>query len=157
MILRAIIDDVLDSTKVRVRIPEYNKIDKAVGATPSAELATAVCCCTPGLTTTYRRGDIVLVGFERDDLGTPVVLGALASADSNQAVTDAKLTSLTVNVDAQLPLDTYVHGAGKEFWQYLSGIHESVQTKLTEIDSKIAVLEKTDASLRFPFAEFTEF
>lgn len=157
MVLRAIVDKIIDDSHVRIRIPDYNKFQTSVGATPSSELPVAISCSTPGLATHYKRGDIVIVGFERDDFGAPVILGALSSARENRAVTEAKFSSMRVNVDANLPLDTIVQGAGKEFWPYLHGLTENVQIKLNELQAKIESLEFMDTTLRYPYAENAEF
>lgn len=51
---------------------EFNKKELV-----NAELNWAAIVCIPGLEIEYKVGDIVVVGFEDNDLGSPIVLGYL--------------------------------------------------------------------------------
>ena len=67
MIVRGFVEAIVDDTHVKVRVPKVNKMEGAVGATPTAELAIGVVCTPPGYSPRLRRGDAVIIGYENDD------------------------------------------------------------------------------------------
>lgn len=78
MITRAYIEDIdWDAMKVQVRIPRFDGIESDLSSTSKTELNWASVMCIPGLEIQYRVGDCVVVGFEDNDLGKPIVLGYL--------------------------------------------------------------------------------
>lgn len=100
MITRAIINKIdYESNKIRVRIPIYNGAQNSQGSTSDDDLSWASVMCLPGLTINYEVGDIVIVGFEDDDIGKPIILGylKLANGESDKAKISANLDSLVVN------------------------------------------------------------
>ena len=100
MITRAIINKIdYESNKIRVRIPIYDGAQNSQGSTSDDDLSWASVMCLPGLTINYEVGDIVIVGFEDDDIGKPIILGylKLANGESDKAKISANLDSLVVN------------------------------------------------------------
>lgn len=100
MITRAIINKIdYESNKIRVRIPIYDGAQNSQGSTSDDDLSWASVMCLPGLTIDYEVGDIVIVGFEDDDIGKPIILGylRLANGGSEKAKISANLNSLVVN------------------------------------------------------------
>lgn len=100
MITRAIINKIdYESNKIRVRIPIYDGAQNSQGSTSDDDLSWASVMCLPGLTIDYEVGDIVIVGFEDDDIGKPIILGylKLANGESDKAKISANLASLVVN------------------------------------------------------------
>ena len=100
MITRAIINKIdYESNKIRVRIPIYDGAQNSQGSTSDDDLSWASVMCLPGLTINYEVGDIVIVGFEDDDIGKPIILGylRLANGGSEKAKISANLNSLVVN------------------------------------------------------------
>lgn len=100
MITRAIINKIdYESNKIRVRIPIYDGAQNSQGSTSDDDLSWASIMCLPGLTINYEVGDIVIVGFEDDDIGKPIILGylRLANGESDKAKIFANLDSLVVN------------------------------------------------------------
>lgn len=79
MLTRAIITAVdLNSSKVQIRIPWLEGIENDSSSTVSNEdLTWASILCTPGIEVDYQPGDIVIVGFEDNNIGKPVVIGFL--------------------------------------------------------------------------------
>ena len=63
-----------------MRIPILDGAAESKGSTPKTELNWASVVCIPGLDVEYRVGDVVIVGFEDNDLGKPIVLGYLKLA-----------------------------------------------------------------------------
>ena len=100
MITRAIINKIdYESNKIRVRIPIYDGAQNSKGSTSDDDLSWASVLCIPGLTIDYEIGDIVIVGFEDDDIGKPIILGylRLANGISDEARISVNLNNLIVN------------------------------------------------------------
>lgn len=100
MITRAIINKIdYESNKIRVRIPIYDGAQNSQESTSDDDLSWASVLCIPGLTVDYKIGDIVIVGFEDDDIGKPIILGylRLVNGESDEARISANLNNLTVN------------------------------------------------------------
>lgn len=83
MITRAIVEDVdLQAGKLQVRIPILDGMQFNSERLSNVELNWAAVLCTPGLEIDYKVGDIVVVGFEDNDIGSPIVLGYLKLANT---------------------------------------------------------------------------
>lgn len=86
MLTRAIITALdLEKNKVQVRIPFFEGNYKK-GILPQLETYTtnwASIMYLPGLEVDYRVGDIVIVGFEDNNIGKPLVLGFLKLTNSD--------------------------------------------------------------------------
>ena len=80
MLIKGIIEDIVDNYTVRVRIPEMHGIKDDMNSTPSNELLCAKICTNPGIDITFSVGDIVVIGFEKSDLSKPIILGFLYTA-----------------------------------------------------------------------------
>lgn len=129
MISRAFVEAIMDETHVSVRIPRLNKISGAVGSTPSSELASACICTLPGCKPRLRPGDIVLVGYEDDDDGSPIVLGLLFQPQM-QSTSDVVLDSVKVKVNAELSENTQIGKLNKEVFNMLEGARDNIQIQL---------------------------
>jgi len=136
MISRAFVEAVVDETHVKVRIPRINKVSGAVGATPTNELGIGVVCAPPGYSPRLRRGDTVLVAYEDDDNGSPVVLGLLFNPNS-QTVGDAKLDSLEINVSTKLPKNTTIGEVKEENIEYLIGLKDNAQKQFDALNNDV--------------------
>lgn len=108
MVTRGIIEKLIDNTHVKVRVPRINKSAGAVGATPTDELPTACLCSIPGVIPYYNVSDVVYVDYENDDTDSPVVIGLISSAITNNGRSDVFLSSLQVDASAILPSDTNI-------------------------------------------------
>lgn len=75
MIQKAIIESIIDNYTVKVRIPKYDKM--YTDGLKFNELSTGIICVVPGTNVHYSVNDVVLVGFENDEIGKPVILGLL--------------------------------------------------------------------------------
>ena len=84
MITRAIITELdLASSKVQVRIPLLENASSISKSSKSAgrRLEWASIIYTPGINVEYKVGDIVIIGFEDNNVGLPIVLGFLKLRD----------------------------------------------------------------------------
>ncbi len=82
MLTRAIVVEVGEigtehEYKLKVRMPIINGIVDGKGSTADADLSWASIMYIPGLNVQYRKEDIVIVGFEDNNLDYPLVLGHL--------------------------------------------------------------------------------
>ncbi len=129
---------------VTVRIPELNKIDGAVGATPVNELVAAIVCTPPGYIPNFRIGDIVLVDFENDDLERPVVVGALFTEKISSNAPDIYAGSITVGINSILPEDTTIGKVTSQSIAYLQGLEENIQITINELKRRLKSNEELD-------------
>lgn len=129
MIVRGFVEAIVDDTHVKVRVPKVNKMEGAVGATPTAELAIGVVCTPPGYSPRLRRGDVVIIGYENDDESSPVVLGLLFTLN-NDTTANVKVDSLKVKVDTDLSENTTIGNVSKENIQFLQGLRDNAQSQL---------------------------
>ena len=82
MLTRAFVVDVgrvgtQHECKLKIRMPIINGIEGEKESTADADLSWAAIMCIPGLDVQYIIGDVVIVGFEDNDLDYPIVLGHL--------------------------------------------------------------------------------
>ena len=127
---KAIIDSI-EGTQVRIRIPELHKVNGAVSATPQSELPVAPVCTLPGCNPNLRPGDIVLVDFENEEFGTPIIIGVLFTNKTyNDGIADLTLGSLKVKVNAELPPDTKIGGVTAKNLLNLQNLSEDLQLAL---------------------------
>lgn len=83
MIQKAIIESVLDDYTVKIRIPKYDKT--YLDGMSYKDLSTGIICSMPGTNVIYSKGDVVLVGFENDEIGKPVILGLLYTEQNTES------------------------------------------------------------------------
>lgn len=87
MIQKGIIEAIISAYEYKVRIPRYDKLITTPGAVPTDNLSSAIVCSIPSTKVSFAVGDIVLIGFENDELTKPVILGLLyrqGTTDSEQ-------------------------------------------------------------------------
>lgn len=77
MVQKGIIEEVITKYRVKVRVPKYDKVQTALGGTPTEDLADAIVKTLPGLEPIYMVGDVVIVDYENNELARPVVIGLL--------------------------------------------------------------------------------
>lgn len=126
-----------EGTRVKVRIPELHKVSGAVGATPSNELPYATICTMPGCRPNLRPGDVVLVSFENDEYGTPIIMGMLFTDRDSSGIADLELGSLKVNVNVELPEDTKIGSLSAKNLLNLQNISENIQLAIDEIRKSV--------------------
>lgn len=98
MIQRGIIEQILDKYLVQVRIPVYDKAKSSSAGTKTSDLAKSIICVSPGTEVNYVLGDVVLVGFENDEISKPVVLGLLYRSNKTGSSMSVDNISDTVNL-----------------------------------------------------------
>lgn len=116
MLTRAIVVEVGTAithheSKVKVRMPIINGIEGLRGATANEDLSWASIMTVPGLEVQYKEGDVVIVGFEDNNLDYPIILGHLKPI-GNQVNKGARIAgevqTLNVEDSFKAPLDTTI-------------------------------------------------
>lgn len=134
--------EAISGNTATVRIPELNKIDGAVGATPSNELATSVICTLPGYIPNLRVGDIVIVGLENFNVAKPIILGLLFNDNVKNRQPDIFAGSINVSVNATLPKDTTIGEVSAATIEHLIGLESNAQLQLNELKKQAEELQK---------------
>lgn len=143
MITRGIVEEVVNKYQVRVRIPIYHKSATAPFATPTRELNEGAICTVPNCHPNYRVGDIVLLGFEEEDIGKPVIIGMLYSEVSTSTCCDQLFSSLAVSTNCKLPYETAIGNVHSNNISCLEGLITNVQQQFDSIIRRLEVLESS--------------
>jgi len=157
MLTKGIVQEVISKDAVRVRLPLYNKIDGVNGSTPNRDLYIATLSVQPHVTQSPNVGDIVFVSDEDSDMSKLVILGYLSATahkcnlpdmccDDFSAKGVVKLSSTTTigevtptNIECLRNLSVNLNDT--------LGIISNKLSKLTELEEKIAKLEKIVSDL----------
>ena len=112
MIQKAIVESIENNYQVKVRIPKYNKM--ANDGFSYNDLSTSIICSSPGTLVSYSVGDIVLVGFENNEIDKPVILGLLYTENNRGDSIDfpelsEALNSVTSSVQKLEKANSYIH------------------------------------------------
>ena len=128
MITRAIITDRdISNAKLKVRIPilEGTRNTQNESLTEYSESWASI-LCIPGMDIEYQIGDIVVIGFEDNDIGKPIVLGYLMLR--GQSVPDSKIygrfKEVAVYEKFEAPTNTTI---GKTSYQQLFDVTDNNQ------------------------------
>lgn len=147
MITKAIIQDVINAHKIRIRIPLYNKLDGVNGSTPNNELSIASVCTLPNIISDPHVGDIVFVSFEEDNIAKPVILGYLSSKADNKSLTNIKCDNLLVKGETCLTKETVIGEIEYENISQLKGLKDNINLKFQSIDKNISSLKSNIQSI----------
>lgn len=136
MITKAYVQTVIDESTVVVRMPLFNKISEVSGSTPDSELPIATLCIVPGAEYVLEEGDIVFLGFEEDNISTPVVLGVLSRYNKKNSKINLNLLDLYVDQAAKLPYQTTIGDVSAVSISCLQGLDadQNIRNKFIELD-----------------------
>lgn len=141
MITRAYITEVLSASKVRVRIPLYDRMPQSSSATANENLSIATICSPPNVIYNPNVGDVVFVGFEDNDMGMPVVLGYLVqNAQSAPAVSAIDITAVN---SAHMPQDTTIGSVKPQEIRTLENITGNIQSQIDALSARMDSLAKS--------------
>ena len=113
MVTRAYITETdLENSRVRVRMPIFdgipNSTDSILG---DYDLCWATILYTPGIEVNYQVGDVVVVAFEDNNAGLPIVIGFLKLRGENKNIPSrvyATFKELTVEDTMVAPTKTTI-------------------------------------------------
>lgn len=104
MLVKGIIETIDNSGySAKVRVPIYNKLQTDLDGTPTKDLDTAAIASLPGISPGYKVGDVVIVDYENDDVGTPIITGLLHCENQSSSTSDINCNTLNVNINYALP------------------------------------------------------
>lgn len=142
-----------EPNKFKVRIPVIHGLSTTPSSTRDEDLPYATVCGIDGIIGVFHPGDVVFVGFENGEFGTPVILGQLMlnlgrpvteEASKKRITTDAKFSSLTVSGHensatpiARLPEDTEIGDVTSFEIASLSGVRKNLQAQIDELSESI--------------------
>lgn len=135
MLTKGIVEKLIDSYKIKVRIPVYNKPNYVNGATSTDNLYEACICTLPNCSINVQVGDIVILGFEDDDTSQPIILGCLYAKDITDSKIDLISNSLQALNSATLPQNTSIGKVTARDLGYLTGLKSNVQGQIDTISS----------------------
>lgn len=137
MLCKAIIESKLSKYKFKVRIPSLHKGVESIGATPTQNIPSAIASISAGVYPALKVNDIVLVGFEDDDIDKPIIVGLLFSESAYDVGSDIISDSLKVKVNAVLPEETKIGKVTSTNIKFLKGLNNNVQTQLDNANNRI--------------------
>lgn len=120
--------------KYVVRIPLLNSAANTKHSTPDSELSEATVCSLPASSNILHPGDCVYVGFENNDLGSPVIIGHLFAETLNNTPIDINVRKLIVDdtseklvAEARLPKNTKIGNVSANNIQALEGCNLNIK------------------------------
>lgn len=141
MITKGIVEEIVDSYYVKVRLPIYDGVPIGTTYVPTDDLNRATVCTLPSIRPHLKIGDVVFVGFEDNDLGKPIILGCLYRESTTGSVSNIIADSLTVNIDAHLSAETSIGDVTPNEIGSLKGIRDNIQGQIDAVsDSAVSNL-----------------
>lgn len=141
MICRGIIEEIIDRYQVRVRIPIMHQIENTAQFIINKDLPAASICTSPSTYLNLSVGDVVIVGFENQDLGRPIILGYLYTGEFSTTAASQSFNSIQVLNDAKLPASTIIGSVSSEELQRLAGLKDNLQGQIDLLNIRISDLE----------------
>lgn len=141
MVTKAIVEDASDKYLVKVRIPFYDRASVAPRKVLDADLPSATVCSLPNSGLNLRKGDIVFVSFEDDDIGRPVIVGCLYTDKINNTRASILANSIDVDTDAKLPKSTSIGDVSGEELQRIKGVSDNIQGQIDTLQTEIGTLQ----------------
>ena len=121
MIVKGIIESVVDRNNIKVRIPFLNGLKDQVDSTPTEDLPNATICQLPNVNYKLATGDVVWVNFENTRWEEPVIVGFLNIEQNTKTSYIAE--ELEVTQQAKLPHDTKIGDVEAESLNCLKGLN----------------------------------
>lgn len=130
MITKGYVVKQTSENKYLVRIPVLNSVEGSKHSTPDAELSEAILSTLPAASNVLHEGDCVIVGFENNDFGYPIILGHLFAESINNTPIDLCVRHLDVSKDsasrAELPYNTTIGKVTAEEISNLEGCNLNI-------------------------------
>lgn len=139
MITRAIIEEKINEYKYRVRIPIFDGSKNSSTSTTTKDLCIAVASIPKGIYNSLQKDDVVIVGFENNNMGTPIIIGQLYRESLNALKEFPTITTdvLTVNNQVNLPKNTTIGTITYENLFTLVGMIDQLTKLLAENSAKL--------------------
>lgn len=132
MITKGIIQEIIDPYNIKLRLPTLDGADYSSEGISDEYLSTAIVCLPPKIKYNFEVGDVVIVGFEDDDLGKPIIIGCLFKQDGNTSNIDIQAQSL-YSTNTTLGKNTYIGNVKPDEIKALEGITGNIQAQINYI------------------------
>jgi len=142
MLALGIVERVNSAYSVKVRIPILHKASTDVNAIPTDSLPDASICTLSKTYPNYLVGSVVVVGFNRNDLSDPIVLGELLTDKESEIETGAKIGSLKVTTNCNLTENTNIGSVNSHDISCLKGTRVNIQSQLDDLQARVEELER---------------
>lgn len=141
MIERGIIEEVIDSYTVRVRIPSVDRVATSTIHTASNNLRQAVVSALPGVVLHLSVGDVVIVDIPDRSSSSGTILGYLYRPETRDFKCDALFDTLSVQSASILPKNTTIGDVTSSEIRCLHGVSSNIQKQLDDILERLKRLE----------------
>ena len=142
MLALGIVEKVNSIYSVKVRIPILHRAKSDVNATPEELLPDATICTFSNSYPNYTEGCVVVVGFDRNDLTSPIVLGELMTDKQESNTTDIKSGTLRVEDTCTLPYNTQIGSVSSHDIECVRGTKVNIQKQIDDIEERVRALEE---------------
>ncbi len=147
MVVKAVVESVVDTYHVRVRIPLTDRDKSSNIHTSTTDLEVATICTLPNCRPHIRVGDVVFVEMEKTyPTSKPVVIGVLFRENMTESYCDFVLDDLVVKSSCTLPKGTSIGAISYSELLKLSGITDSIQSQINSLAERILSLEALNTS-----------
>ncbi len=141
MIRRAIVEQVVNPFRVKVRIPEVDRAKKSSQHISTDELDELTVCVPAGWHPNFQIGDIVIVSYDVFSPDESVVIGFLYK-ENLESISEVDITQLIVSSYAKLPKNTTIGDVTSIQLQNLTGVKDNIQKQLDSLQEQINQLQK---------------
>lgn len=141
MITRGIIEEVVDSYTVKVRIPTIDRVATSTIHTDSNNLRQAVVSALPGVVLHLSVGDIVIVDVPDRSNSSGTILGYLYRPEIKDFRCDALFDTLSIQSVSSLPKNTTIGDVTPSEIRCLHGVSSNIQKQLDDILERLTRLE----------------
>lgn len=141
MLFKGTVEKIIDSYTVKVRIPFLHKVSSALNYTLPEDLPEAHISTLPNTRPNIKVGDVVIIGFENNDLSRPMILGYLFTDNPYETTCSPIFNSLEVQYDTSLSANTSIGDVTSENIKCLLGVKENLQQQINQLKNEISFLK----------------
>jgi hypothetical protein len=142
MIYRGIVEEILNPFTIKVRIPLIHRIKNSTQHVVNKSLPEASICTLARSHPNLCIGDVVVVGFEANDLSKPIILGHLYKESFDNSAESIELNDLNVISETHLSKNTSIGDVSSFELAQLHGVRDNLQNQIDILVSKIQKLEE---------------
>lgn len=149
MITRAIIEEKINEYEYRVRIPIFDRAANTSLSTATKDLCIAVASLPKGVYNSLQKDDVVFVGFENNEVDSPIILGQLYREALRDLNTQPTVSFDNLEVNNQVVLPTNINIGELNYGELfnLKNSTENIQDQLNSLKEKINNLQQFVAKL----------
>ena len=139
MVVRAIVERILDPYTVKVRIPSIDRVESSSLHTPTDSLSESKICTLSNCRPNIQVGDVVIVYIDDNEI---FILGYLYREHMTTTKCDMLIRQLDVEHSVRLPVDTNIGDVGADEIKHLIGVRENLQKQIDSLLAKLTLLEE---------------